>query len=227
MSKLALLAKQRAANKRSQSTALNNDESLPESKKTSLSSLDLLDKLQDKNDSLSPSTDDTKPISKLASRAAASKLASLSSDTRLPPRPAQTRTGTTKRSTSPVKNTPPPVSAADMFPDIDFSSPYDSFENAEMSQSDVTNVICETASSKSRQIAGSASLNNYIYNPSNQAVIHAFSKPSPDDIVLKAQSQAKKFDGEAANGIAKMKISEPSSEGNFSTAKNSLNYLIL
>lgn len=223
MSKLATLAKARAASKRSQSVASTGDDSLPEPKKPLLSSVGLLDKLHKKDDGDS-ATPRTKPLSKLASKALNGKFASASGNSQASALP---RAQPSKQAPSPATNPPPTITAADMFPDIDFNCSYDPLPMDFSTQSELTSVICEPAFSYSLESYGPSSTANFIYNPSNEAVLQAFSQPSPDDIVLQAQTQAKGFDGEAANGIAKMRISETLGENDFTSKQTALNFFVV
>ena len=222
MSKLASLAKQRAAIKRSQPSTVSTDESLPDQKKTQLSSIGLLDKLQKKPDT-EQSSQKSRPLSKLASK---SRNYKITPDSPVLPlhRPPQ-------KSASAPKPAPPAVSAQDVFPEVDFNYPYDDSISLEPpKKSAFTSLIChQTALDASNTLSL-----NYIYPPSTQTMIFsAFSKPSPDDIVLEAQKQAKGFEDDSVqNGLAKMKISESQSPFNtfqdeFSSGKNSINFFVI
>lgn len=224
MSKLASLAKQRAANKRPQPAAAVQDVVEPDQKKPQLSSISLLDKLRKKQDTDQPTSND-KPLSKLASKVRANKLSTsstVSSSTSISklslkqkPKPSQV----------PPVTAPPIISADEMFPEIDFSYPYDPMVLDCVTESHFTALVCQQSHDGSSPENGIA---NYIYPPPSHELYSAFSQPSPDDVVLEAQRQAKKFDGTVQNGIAKMSISDVrTTQDDFSNSKNSINFFII
>lgn len=224
MSKLASLAKQRAANKRPQPAAEVPDVVEPDLKKPQLSSISLLDKLHKKQDTDQPTSND-KPLSKLASKARANKLSTSSTDSSTTSISKLSFKQKPKPSPAPPVAAPPVISAADMFPEIDFSYPYDPMVLDSATKSHFTALVCQQNHDGSTSEDGMA---NYIYPPASQQLYSAFNQPSPDDVVLEAQSQAKKFDGTVQNGIAKMSISDlRATQDDFSNSKNSINFFII
>lgn len=225
MSKLALLAKQRALKK---DAAIKDPNEQPLSAQlVAPSSLNLLDKLQAKHEGTPASaTPNPSSSASLASKTTASKSSALQ---KLAARGSQL---SQHKSPAPLKipllskqpakpaptpqkpaRKPSPLSALSIFPDIDYSftpSPRParssslSIFGASESDSDDDLISCSKSYNP-------AQLSNFLYPlESTSAVGQSFSKPSPDDIVISAQSQSKGFvDDAAAKSIAALKIDSP------------------
>ena len=180
----------------------------PESTDGTFSSINLLDRLQKKASPSESPKPRERSIPKLVPKPPAS-TASLSS---------------LKPSSKQQTTVPKQVAIQDLFPEIDYSDPYSGSAGA---TTDTTQFSEQTFT-----MAEKVKPANYVYSPAIQhEIYHAFSTPSPDDIVLAAQADAFRQEEEAANsasvqrGLARMQLG--TAQDQFSNPRNNLNFYII
>lgn len=207
MSKLASLAKLRS--KRAQSSS---EENLPETKKPQLSSIDLLNKLDKSKPSSSPAStksNESKPLSKLASRATSHTSSTSSKSIAALNSLSISKKSATKDTGHPIE--PPSVSAQDVFPEVDYSYPFDPIPLS------TVNILCQplkVTRYEPKEI-------DYVYRPSvdQKVFTEAFKGPSPDDIVLAAQGDVlKEQPVTLEEGVTRMNLR--ASDDDFKSALN-------
>lgn len=208
MSKLASLAKKRALQKQQQQDSIT-----------------LLDRLQTKpSEPVTPSSNPESaqpslPLSKLASKAAKSKLEPSSKSAINSLRSRSLASNSSKQSssnspsnaslnTSSATSTPSIPSPIQIAPSIDYSQSFRKRSRPSSVFASLLTSVPESSSSKVSKKQRLATYSNFLYPIDSVSIVNpAFINSSPDDIIIEAQTNAK-YNDETTKSLSGLKISD-------------------